>query len=162
MADVLVSDKCMLTTEQIAAADRARDRLLDLNEEMDEDYARTKAIFQAVRLFDSLGLRDVADTLEEIVCLEAVSRGRVGARLMRDLKALLDGIYGPFSRLSAEERSVLALRYWRKLDVAAVARELTFSERNVYRVTSRALGRLYRPVLEVQGLLEDWRVGRLK
>ncbi|WP_288333385.1 sigma factor-like helix-turn-helix DNA-binding protein [Cloacibacillus porcorum] len=82
--------------------------------------------------------------------------------VMRDLKALLDGIYGPFSRLSAEERSVLALRYWRKLDVAAVARELTFSERNVYRVTSRALGRLYRPVLEVQGLLEDWRVGRLK
>ena len=65
MADVLVSDKCMLTTEQIAAAERVRDRLLDPKDEMDEDYARTKAMFQAVRLFDSLGLRDVADALEE-------------------------------------------------------------------------------------------------
>ena len=62
---MFVSDKNTLTEEQIAAADRVRDRLRDLKDEMDEDYARTKAIFQAIRLFDALGLHDVADALEE-------------------------------------------------------------------------------------------------
>lgn len=64
---MFISDKCTLTEEQLAAAERVRDRLRDLKDEMDEDYARTKAIFQAVRLFDSLGLRDVADALEEFI-----------------------------------------------------------------------------------------------
>ena len=45
---------------------------------------------------------------------------------------------------------------------ADVAAELMFSERSVYRHISRALGKLYRPVLDVQPLLEDWRMGALK
>jgi hypothetical protein len=67
MADVLVSDKCMLTVEQIAVADRVRDRLTNLKDDMDEDYVRTKAMFQAVRLCDALGLREVADALEALI-----------------------------------------------------------------------------------------------
>lgn len=64
---MLVSDKCMLTVEQIAAADRVRDRLTNLKDDMDEDYVRTKAMFQAVRLCDALGLREVADALEALI-----------------------------------------------------------------------------------------------
>lgn len=82
--------------------------------------------------------------------------------VMRRLSALMRGIYEPFCALSPDERRVLALRFWRKLDVADVAAELKFSERNIYRHISRALGKLYRPVLDVQPLLEDWRAGALK
>ena len=82
--------------------------------------------------------------------------------IMRRLSVLMLGIYEPFCALSPEERRVLALRYWRKLEVADVAAELMFSERSVYRHISRALGKLYRPVLDVQPLLEDWRMGALK
>ena len=57
---------------------------------------------------------------------------------------------------------MLALRYWRKLEVPDVAAELMFSNSTVYRHISRALGKLYRPVLDVQPLLEDWRMGALK
>lgn len=64
---MLVSDKCMLTVEQIAVADRVRDRLTNLKDDMDEDYVRTKAMFQAVRLCDALGLREVADALEALI-----------------------------------------------------------------------------------------------
>ena len=122
----------------------------------------------------------------------AIKRDYDGYRLMLDARALAGGcLYGervdgggascagdryldryddpimrrlsePFCALSPEERRVLALRYWRKLEVADVAAELMFSERSVYRHISRALSRLYRPVLEVQPLLEDWRMGALK
>lgn len=64
---MLVSDKCTLTERQVAVACRVRDRLVDLKEEMNEDEARLKAIFQAVRLLDALGLCDVADALEEFI-----------------------------------------------------------------------------------------------
>ena len=82
--------------------------------------------------------------------------------IMRRLSALMLGIYEPFCALSPEERRVLALRYWRKLEVADVAAELMFSNSTVYRHINRALGKLYRPVLDVQPLLEDWRMGALK
>ncbi len=82
--------------------------------------------------------------------------------VMRSLSALVFGIYEPYCALSADERRVLALRYWRKMEVPDVAAELMFSERSVYRHISRALNRLYRPVLDVQPLLEDWRMGALK
>ena len=72
------------------------------------------------------------------------------------------GIYEPYCELPADERRILALRYWQKMEVPDVAAELMFSERSVYRHISRALSRLYRPVLEVQPLLEDWRMGALK
>ncbi|WP_158095898.1 sigma factor-like helix-turn-helix DNA-binding protein [Cloacibacillus sp. An23] len=82
--------------------------------------------------------------------------------VLRRLSALMLGIYEPYCKLPDEERRILALRYWRKMEVADVAAELRFSERSVYRHISQALNRLYRPVLEVQPLLEDWRTGALK
>ena len=46
----------------------ARERLEKIRaEELDEDRARMLAVFQVVRLLDALGLRDVADAVEEFV-----------------------------------------------------------------------------------------------
>ena len=57
-----------LTTKQEAALDRARERLEKIREnELDEERARMLAMFQVVRLLDALGLRDVADAVEEFV-----------------------------------------------------------------------------------------------
>lgn len=57
-----------LTTPQEIALDRARERLEKIREnELDEDRARMLAMFQVVRLLDALGLRDVADAVEEFV-----------------------------------------------------------------------------------------------
>lgn len=57
-----------LTVKQEAALDRARERLEKIRaEELDEDRARMLAMFQVVRLLDALGLRDVADAVEEFV-----------------------------------------------------------------------------------------------
>lgn len=57
-----------LTVKQEAAVDRARERLAKIREDdLDEDRARVLAMFQAVRLLDALGLRDVADAIEEFV-----------------------------------------------------------------------------------------------
>lgn len=57
-----------LTTPQEMALDRARERLEKIREnELDEDRARMLAMFQVVRLLDALGLRDVADAVEEFV-----------------------------------------------------------------------------------------------
>lgn len=57
-----------LTVKEEAALDRARERLEKIRaEELDEDRARMLAVFQVVRLLDALGLRDVADAVEEFV-----------------------------------------------------------------------------------------------
>ena len=57
-----------LTVKQETAVDRARERLEKIRaEELDEDRARMLAMFQVVRLLDALGLRDVADAVEEFV-----------------------------------------------------------------------------------------------
>lgn len=57
-----------LTVKQEAALDRARERLEKIRaEELDVDRARMLAVFQVVRLLDALGLRDVADAVEEFV-----------------------------------------------------------------------------------------------
>ena len=57
-----------LTVKQEAAVDRARERLAKIREnELDEERARMLAVFQVVRLLDALGLRDVADAVEEFV-----------------------------------------------------------------------------------------------
>lgn len=57
-----------LTAEQVFALDRARERLEKIRaEELDEDRARMLAMFQVVRLLDALGLRDVADAVEEFM-----------------------------------------------------------------------------------------------
>ena len=57
-----------LTTPQEIALDRTRERLEKIRaEELDEDRARMLAVFQVVRLMDALGLRDVADAVEEFV-----------------------------------------------------------------------------------------------
>ena len=57
-----------LTTPQEMALDRARERLEKIRaNELDEDRARMLAMFQVVRLLDALGLRDVADAVEEFV-----------------------------------------------------------------------------------------------
>ena len=57
-----------LTTPQEIALDRARGRLEKIRaEELDEDRARILAMFRVVRLLDALGLRDVADAVEEFV-----------------------------------------------------------------------------------------------
>ena len=57
-----------LTVKQETAVDRARERLEKIRaEELDEDRARMLAMFQVVRLLDVLGLRDVADAVEEFV-----------------------------------------------------------------------------------------------
>ena len=57
-----------LTTKQEAALDRARERLEKIRaEELDEERASMLAMFQVVRLLDALGLRDVADAVEEFV-----------------------------------------------------------------------------------------------
>ena len=57
-----------LTTKQEAALDRARERLEKIREnELGEDRAGMLAMFQAVRLLDALGLRDIADAVEEFV-----------------------------------------------------------------------------------------------
>ena len=82
--------------------------------------------------------------------------------VLRRLAALLRGIYEPFCELPEDERRILALRYWRKMEVAEIADELKFSESTVYRYISRALRRLYRPLLRIQPLLEDWRCGAIK
>ncbi len=82
--------------------------------------------------------------------------------VLRKLQALVECIYLAFNGLTAAERRIVALRYWRDMEVPAIAHELTFSERHVYRAIDRALFCLYRPVLEVQPLLEDWRRGSLQ
>lgn len=82
--------------------------------------------------------------------------------VLRKLRALADGIYTAYCDLPSAERRVVALRYWQDLDVPEVARELKFSESNVYRYIRSALSYLYRQVLNVQPLLEDWKAGRLK
>lgn len=57
-----------LTTPQEIALDRVRERLEKIREnELDEERARMLAMFQVVRLLDALGLRDVADAVEEFV-----------------------------------------------------------------------------------------------
>ena len=57
-----------LTTLQETVLDRARERLEKIRaNELDEDRARMLAVFQVVRLLDALGLRDVADAVEEFV-----------------------------------------------------------------------------------------------
>ena len=57
-----------LTVKQEAALDRARERLEKIREnELNEDRASMLAMFQVVRLLDALGLRDVADAVEEFV-----------------------------------------------------------------------------------------------
>lgn len=57
-----------LTVKEEMALDRARERLAKIREnELDEDRARMLAMFQVVRLLDALGLRDVADAVEEFV-----------------------------------------------------------------------------------------------
>ena len=57
-----------LTTLQEMALDRARERLEKIRaEELDVDRARMLAVFQVVRLLDALGLRDIADAVEEFV-----------------------------------------------------------------------------------------------
>ena len=57
-----------LTVKQETAVDRARERLEKIREnELGEDRARMLAMFQAVRLLDALGLRDIADAVEEFV-----------------------------------------------------------------------------------------------
>ena len=57
-----------LTVKQEMALDRARERLEKIRaEELDEERARMLAMFQVVRLLDALGLRDVADAVEEFV-----------------------------------------------------------------------------------------------
>lgn len=57
-----------LTVKQEMAVDRARERLEKIRaEELDEERARMLAMFQVVRLLDALGLRDVADAVEEFV-----------------------------------------------------------------------------------------------
>lgn len=57
-----------LTTPQEIALDRARERLEKIRaEELDEERASMLAMFQVVRLLDALGLRDVADAVEEFV-----------------------------------------------------------------------------------------------
>ena len=57
-----------LTTPQEMALDRARERFEKIRaEELDVDRARMLAMFQVVRLLDALGLRDVADAVEEFV-----------------------------------------------------------------------------------------------
>ena len=57
-----------LTVKQETAVDRARERLEKIRaEELDEDRARMLAMFQVVRLLDALGLRDVADAVEEFM-----------------------------------------------------------------------------------------------
>lgn len=57
-----------LTTPQEMALDRARERLSKIREkELDEERARMLAVFQVVRLLDALGLRDVADAVEEFM-----------------------------------------------------------------------------------------------
>lgn len=82
--------------------------------------------------------------------------------VLRKLQALVEGIYLAFNGLTSMERRIVALRYWRNMEVPAIARELTFSERQVYRTIYSALFCLYRPILEVQPLLEDWRMGSLQ
>ena len=82
--------------------------------------------------------------------------------VLRKLQALADSIYTAYYELPPAERRVIALRYWQNLDVPDVAHELMFSESNVYRYIRSALSYLYRQILSVQPLLEDWRAGRLK
>ncbi|WP_281679791.1 sigma factor-like helix-turn-helix DNA-binding protein [Synergistes jonesii] len=81
--------------------------------------------------------------------------------VMRKLSSLMSGIYEPYCGLEGQERRILALRYWRNMEVSDIARELGFTERHVYRLLNSALSRLYRPLLSVQSLLEDWRTGCL-
>ncbi|WP_352401582.1 sigma-70 region 4 domain-containing protein [Synergistes jonesii] len=82
--------------------------------------------------------------------------------VMRKLKSLMSGIYEPYCELEEKERRILALRYWQNMEVSDIARELGFSESNVYRYIGGALRRLYCSLLSVQPLLEDWRAGKLK
>ena len=57
-----------LTTEDVQAVRYARERLEKIRaNELDEDRARMLTMFQVVRLLDALGLRDVADAVEEFV-----------------------------------------------------------------------------------------------
>ena len=78
------------------------------------------------------------------------------------LKQLSEAIYGAYNELSSEQKRTVALRYWQKLNVCDIAMELKFSERSVYRCINSALYKLYKPILEIESLLEDWRIGAIK
>ena len=57
---------------------------------------------------------------------------------------------------------MVALMYWQRLDAEAISGEIKFSVRRVYQLRNEALNLLYRPFLEVQELVEEWRLGRVK
>ena len=78
------------------------------------------------------------------------------------LKRLSEAIYGAYNELTKQQQRAVALRYWRHMDIIEVARELMFSESSVYRCINSALHGMYKSILEIQPLLEEWRIGRLK
>ena len=71
-------------------------------------------------------------------------------------------MYEAFKGLNERQRRVVALMYWRRLDAEAISGEIKFSVRRVYQLRNEALNLLYRPFLEVQELVEEWRLGRVK
>lgn len=76
------------------------------------------------------------------------------------LKTIIEVIYDAYRSLNEEQRRSIALRYWRNMEITDIARELTFSERNIYRCINSALHNLYRPILSIQPMIDEWRAGK--
>ena len=87
---------------------------------------------------------------------------RYSDETFRALETIVNAVYEAFKGLNERQRRVVALMYWRRLDAEAISGEIKFSVRRVYQLRNEALNLLYRPFLEVQELVEEWRLGRVK
>jgi len=76
---------------------------------------------------------------------------------LSSLQKIIDVVYSGFKRLSDKHRRVIALEYWRRLEVEEVASELKFTPRYTYQLRSEALIALYKPCLSIADLVDDWR-----
>ena len=87
---------------------------------------------------------------------------RYSDETFRALETIVNAVYEAFKGLNERQRRVVALMYWQRLDAEAISGEIKFSVRRVYQLRNEALNLLYRPFLEVQELVEEWRLGRVK
>ena len=87
---------------------------------------------------------------------------RYSDKTFRMLERIVTVVYEAFNGLNERQRRVVALMYWQRLDAEAISCEIKFSVRRVYQLRNEALNLLYRPFLEVQEQVEEWRLGRIK
>ena len=78
------------------------------------------------------------------------------------LKTLNETIYSAYISLPNTERRIIALNCWRRCEVPQIASELKFSTSQTYRLKTQALIKLYKPLLPIAELIDDWRHAKLQ